>query len=154
MWRRSFCCAALVLAATTLGAQTAAPGKTSAPATPGETAGRYVPAIMQERTTTVTGCLQKNDGWTLTAATLAGQKDTASYRLVGIGDARLALFEGKRIEATGALPLAAESASRAGSPAKTIAAAPGATASKNLQLFEATAVKEAAAAKDATGTCP
>ena len=152
MFGRSFCCAVLVLAAlatTTLGAQTAAPAKTQPAATPHGTGDRYVPAIMQERTMTVTGCLQKNQGWVLTGATLAGQKDTATYKLEGIGDARLALFEGKRIEVTGAMPFASASA---GGPPKTAAAPPAtasasASASKSLTVFEATAVKAA------TGAC-
>jgi len=100
---------------------------------------------MQERTTTVTGCLQKNQGWVLTGATLAGQKDTATYTLAGLGDARLALFEGKKVEVTGAMSSAA-----AGSvPAKTATAAPpvSAASSKKLPVFEGTAVKEA------TGGC-
>lgn len=160
MLGRSFCRAALVLAApanlvtlatlatlatTTLGAQTAAPAKTPPAATPHATGDRYVPAIMQERTMTLTGCLQKNQGWVLTGATLAGQKDAASYKLEGVGDARLALFEGKRIEVTGAMPFASASAS---SPAKPAVASPGpAAATRNLPVFEATAVKEA------TGAC-
>src|SRR4051812_31000444 len=112
MLRPIFCCAGLVmatlttLATTPLRAQTAAPAKTAPAATPRTTADRYVPAIMQERTTTVTGCLQKNQGWVLTGATLAGQKDTATYTLAGLGDARLALFEGKKVEVTGAMSAA------------------------------------------------
>jgi len=139
MLGRCFCSAAFVLAAATLGAQTAAPAKTPPAAAPAATSDRYVPPIMQERNTTVTGCLHKNTTWTLTAATLAGQKDTASYRLEGLGDARLALFDGKRVEATGATVFESRS-----SNAKTAGAA---TAAKNLPVFEATAVKEA------TGTC-
>jgi hypothetical protein len=148
MLGRSFCYAALVLAAlatATLGAQTAAPAKTQPAATNHGTGDRYVPAIMQERTMTVTGCLQKNQGWVLTGATLAGQKDTATYKLEGIGDARLSLFDGKRIEVTGAMPFASGSA---GGAAKTASAPPAsAAASKSLPIFEATAVKAA------TGAC-
>ncbi len=164
MFRRSLS-VALVLATTTLGAQTTAPNATQQPAAPGgaprAAALRYVPAILQERMITITGCLQNNEGWVLTGATLAGQQEAGTYKLLGIADARLALFEGKRIEATGALPLAGKAASPAASPtaAAKIAASPSPAAARDAQaspaspagqpgeaLFEATAVKEATGA--------
>jgi hypothetical protein len=145
MFGRSLCSAALVLAATTLGAQTATPNKPQ-PAPDAVRAGGDLPAIMQERTTTISGCLQKNQDWVLTGATLANQKETATYKLEGIGDARLALFENKRIEATGvthpaagAKPAGAASAGAKPAPA---GARPTAASSKALPVFEATAVKE------------
>jgi hypothetical protein len=107
---------------------------------------------MQERTTTISGCLQKNQDWVLTGATLANQKETATYKLEGIGDARLALFENKRIEATGVTHPAGTAPARAASagakPAAPAGAKPtAASAAKALPIFEATAVKEG------TGAC-
>ena len=129
---------ALALATATLGAQAptpktagkpaAAAPKTAAPQPPkGEN--RYVPAIM-EKSVTVAGCLKGGPDWELTDATLAGQKDKTTYKLEGIGEARLSLFVGKRIQATGALQ-------DEGKPAT----------AKSLPRFEATAVQEA------TGSC-
>jgi hypothetical protein len=92
---------------------------------------RYVPAIMQPKLVTVTGCLKRDSDWELTEASLAGQQDKANYKLEGISGARLSLFVGKRIEATGALQGGTKTAD-----------------GKNLPRFEATAVQEA------TGTCP
>ena len=89
----------------------------------------YVPAIMQ-KTVTVAGCLKHDPDWELTDATVTGQKDKATYKLEGISSARLSLFVGKRIEATGAIQ-------DDGKPAT----------GKNLPRFEATAVKEG------TGNC-
>jgi hypothetical protein len=148
MFGRSLCSAALVLAATSLAAQTATPKATEPP--PASRAGGDLPAIMQERTTTISGCLQKNQDWVLTGATLANQKEAATYKLEGIGDARLALFENKRIEATGVTHPAGGTAP-ASAGAKPAAPAGGkpaaASASKALPIFEATAVKEG------TGAC-
>jgi len=152
MFGRSLCSAALVLVATSLAAQTATP----TPPRPAPDAGRAagdLPAIMQERTTTISGCLQKNQDWVLTGATLANQKETATYKLEGIGDARLALFENKRIEATGVTHPAgstapAKAAAAGAKPAAPAGARPvAASAAKALPIFEATAVKEG------TGAC-
>jgi hypothetical protein len=150
MFGRSLCSVALVLAATSLAAQTATPKATQPP--PASTGGD-LPAIMQERTTTISGCLQKNQDWVLTGATLANQKETATYKLEGIGDARLALFENKRIEATGVTHPAAGPGKAAAASTGAKPAAPGAkpapaSAAKALPIFEATAVKEG------TGACP
>ena len=148
MFGRSLCSAALVLAATTVWAQNAAPNQSKpAPAADAVRAGGDLPAIMQERTTTISGCLQKNQDWVLTGATLANQKETATYKLEGIGDARLALFENKRIEATGVTHPAAGTkpagaASAGAKPAAPAGAKPAAASSKSLPVFEATAVKE------------
>ncbi len=79
---------------------------------------------------TITGCLKRGAEWQLTDATISGQKDKATYRLEGISAARLSLFVGQRVEATGALQ-------DEGAPATT----------KNPPRFEATAVQEA------TGSC-
>ena len=144
MFGRILCSAALVLVATTLGAQTTTPSQ-SKPAPDAVRAGGDLPAIMQERTTTISGCLQKNQDWVLTGATLANQKEAATYKLEGIGDARLALFENKRIEATGVTHPAGGSKPAGASAAGAKPAA--ASASKALPVFEATAVKEG------TGAC-
>ena len=58
---------------------------------------------MQEKMVTVSGCLKGWPDWELTDATLAGQKDKTTYKLEGISGARLSLFVGKRVEATGAV---------------------------------------------------
>jgi hypothetical protein len=143
----------LVLVATSLAAQTATPNRPQSAPDAGRAAGD-LPAIMQERTTTISGCLQKNQDWVLTGATLANQKETATYKLEGIGDARLALFENKRVEATGVThPAGSTAPARAASAGAKPAAAAGArpaaaSASKALPVFEATAVKEG------TGACP
>ena len=149
MFGRSLIGAALVLGATSLAAQTAAPTKPQ----PAPEAGRPavdLPAVMQERTTTISGCLQKNQDWVLTGATLANQKETATYKLEGIGDARLALFENKRIEATGVTHPAGSAAPPRAASAGAKPAAAGAkpaAAANALPVFEATAVKEG------TGAC-
>jgi hypothetical protein len=143
----------LVLVATSLAAQTATSNRPQSAPDAGRAAGD-LPAIMQERTTTISGCLQKNQDWVLTGATLANQKETATYKLEGIGDARLALFENKRVEATGVThPAGSTAPARAASAGAKPAAAAGAkpataSASKALPIFEATAVKEG------TGACP
>jgi hypothetical protein len=123
MFWRSLFFAALVLAAPTLTAQTAKP------------------AIMHERMTTVSGCLQRHPDWVLTGATLAGQKEAVTYRLEGIGEARLLVLVDKRVEATGAILDAANP------PAGHVA--PGGKPSAGgtgqpLPRFEATAVREVA----------
>jgi hypothetical protein len=101
------------------------------PATqPQKTENRYVPAIMQEKMVTLAGCLKRDSDWELTDATLGDQKDKATYKLEGISAARLSLFVGKRVQATGAL----QDDGKGGS-------------GKNLPRFEATAVQEA------TGSC-
>jgi len=129
---------ALALATAALAAQapkptTAAAKPKSAPKTaapqPQKAQNPYVPAIMQ-KTVTVAGCLKRDKEWELTDATVTGQKNTATYKLEGISPARLTLFVGKRIEATGALQDDGKLAT-----------------GKDLPRFEATAVKEA------TGTC-
>src|SRR5688572_1833986 len=85
MFRPNLLFAALVLATPTLTAQTTKP------------------AIMHERMTTLSGCLQRNQDWVLTGATLTGQKEAATYKLEGIGEARLLVLAGKKVEATGAI---------------------------------------------------
>jgi hypothetical protein len=85
MFRRSLLLGALVLTAPTLTAQ--------APK----------PAVMHERMVTVSGCLQRNGEWLLSGATLAGQKESATYKLEGIGEARLLVLAGKKVDATGAI---------------------------------------------------
>jgi hypothetical protein len=130
---------ALALATASLAAQapkpTTAPPKptTAAPKTatkePQEDQNRYVPAI-EQKPVTVSGCLKRDSDWQLTDATIAGQPEKSTYKLEGIADARLSLFVGQRIQATGAL--------QGGGKAAT---------GKSLPRFEATAVKEA------TGTC-
>jgi hypothetical protein len=150
MFGRSLCCTALVLAATSLAAQTGAPARPQATPSGAAAGDRYIPAIMQEKTTTIAGCLQKTQGWVLTGATLAGQKEPATYRLEGIGDARLALFENKRVEATGvtqAVALAAPAKPAAAPAAAKTASGGAASTQKSLPVFEATAVKEG------TGAC-
>ena len=137
MIRQSLFGVALALAAATLAAQapkpaTAAAKPKAAPtATPQSEKAQspYVPAIMQ-KTVTVAGCLKHDPDWELTDATVTGQKDKATYKLEGISSARLSLFVGKRIEATGAIQ---DDGKR--------------VTGKNLERFEATAVKEA------TGGC-
>jgi hypothetical protein len=138
MIKQSLFGVALTLATATLAAQAPKPATAAAkPKTAPKTAtpesekaqSPYVPAIMQ-KTVTVAGCLKRDPDWELTDATVTGQKDRATYRLEGISSARLSLFVGKRIEATGALQ-------DDGKPAT----------GKNLRRFEATAVKEA------TGNC-
>jgi len=138
MIKQSLFGVALALATATLAAQ--APKPTTAAAQPKpapktatpkseKSQNPYVPAILQ-KTITVAGCLKHDPDWELTDATVTGQKDKATYKLEGISSARLSLFVGKRIEATGALQ-------DDGKPAT----------GKNLPRFEATAVKEA------TGSC-
>ena len=124
----------------TLTAQASKPSTTARkPATPAtkpatpqsqKAQNRYVPAIMQEKMITVAGCLKHDPDWELTDATVTGQKDKATYMLEGISPARLSLFVGKRIQATGAFQSEGKSAT-----------------GKNLPRFEATAVQEA------TGSC-
>jgi hypothetical protein len=100
------------------------------------------PAIMHERMITVSGCLQQDPDWVLTGATLAGQKETATYRLDGIGEARLLVLAGKKVEATGAIVDAGKPAAPAAPAArKSSTAATG----QPLPRFEATAVREVAA---------
>jgi hypothetical protein len=140
MTKQSVSVVALALATATLSAQ--APKPAAAPAAkpanaapkseapqPQKAQNQYVPAIMQ-KLVTVTGCLKRGSDWELIDATLAGQQEKATYKLEGISGARLSLFVGKRIEATGA-------------PQGEARAAGG----KSLLRFEATAVQEA------TGAC-
>ena len=138
MVKQSLFGVALALATSTLAAQAPKPATAAAQpkpapktATPPSGKGQspYVPAIMQ-KTVTLAGCLKQDPDWELTDATVTGQKDKATYKLEGISSARLSLFVGKRIEATGALQ-------DDGKPAT----------GKSLPRFEATAVKEA------TGSC-
>ena len=139
MIRQSLFGMALALATATLAAQapkptTASPKPTTAaPRTatlqPQKDQNGYVPAI-EQKLVTVSGCLKRNSDWELTDATVGDQKEKGTYKLEGIGEARLSLFLGQRIQATGAL--------QGGGKAAT---------GKSLPRFEATAVKEA------TGTC-
>ena len=122
MFRTRPCIVALVLAAPALAAQT------------------MKPAIMHERMTTVSGCLQRQTDWVLTGATLAGQKEPATYRLAGIGEARLLVLVDKKVEATGALVDAGKPSGHVTSGGK---AAAGGTR-QSLPTFEATAVREVA----------
>ena len=140
MIRQSLFGMALALATATLAAQapkptTASPKPTTAaPRTatpqPQKDQNGYVPAI-EQKLVTVSGCLKRNSDWELTDATVGDQKEKGTYKLEGIGEARLSLLLGQRIQATGALQGGGK------------AAATG----KSLPRFEATAVKEA------TGTC-
>jgi hypothetical protein len=137
MMQRSLFGMALVLATATLAAQAPKPAPARKPAAAApkappakpETDSRYVPAIMQDKMITIDGCLKKGTDWQLTDATLAGQKDKTTYKLEGISAARLSLFVGKRVQATGALQDG------------------GTAAGKTPLRFEATAVQEA------TGSC-
>jgi hypothetical protein len=138
MIKESLFALALALGTATLSAQTPKPTTSSAkPATPApktatqqsEKTQRYVPAVTQQKVT-VTGCLKHDSDWKLTDASLAGKQEKTTYKLEGIGDARLSLFVGKRIQAAGALQDEDKPA-----------------AGKSLPRFEATAVQEA------TGTC-
>jgi hypothetical protein len=122
MFRRSLFLMALVLATPTLSAQTTKP------------------AIMQERMTTLTGCLQRNPDWVLTGATVAGQKETATYKLEGIGEARLLVLIDKKVDATGAIVDTKPSASHGPAGVKPAAGGTG----QPLPRFEATAVREVA----------
>jgi hypothetical protein len=146
MISRIACTVALALAATTASAQTAkAPATTKKPATatPAASAGSaaprqnsdsaYVPAVMHEKMVTVSGCLKNTPSWELTDATVADQKDKATYRLEGISAARLSLFIGKRVQATGALQNQGTSAN-----------------GKTPPRFEATAVQEVTGAAAAS----
>jgi hypothetical protein len=128
----------LALATATLAAQAPKPTTPTtsttgvpkpAPPQPTKTQSVYVPAIMQDKMT-IAGCLKHGSDWELTDATIAGQKDKATYKLEGISAARLSLFVGKRIEVTGALQDKSKPAT-----------------GKTLPRFEATAVQEA------TGNC-
>jgi hypothetical protein len=139
MMRQTLCSVAVALATATLAAQAQKPATTprKQPAAAPKAATQaqktdtpYVPAIMQEKMVTVAGCLKRDPDWELTDATLGDQKEKATYKLEGISGARLSLFVGKRVQATGALQ-------DGGKPA----------GGKNLLRFEATAVQEA------TGTC-
>jgi hypothetical protein len=143
MIKQSLFSVALALATATVTAQapkptTAAPKPATATAKPAAEPptgqNRYVPAIMQLKLVTVTGCLKRGSDWELTNATLAGQQTKTTYKLEGISGARLSLFVGKRVEATGALQ------------------DDGKTTGKSLPRFEATAVQEPTA-PEAAGSC-
>jgi hypothetical protein len=142
---------ALVLASTILNAQAPKPAPsahkpttpTTKPAAPSQAppaSDRYVPAIMQQRMTTLTGCLQYSQDYTLTNATVSKQGDVAlaaggapkSFRLEGISPARLSVLVGKRVEVTGAFQ----------DDARPGGAHPAAGAAKSLPRFEAIAVAE------------
>ncbi len=158
MFRNSLFGVALVLATISLAAQTSKPAsstqkpsqatksdtqtqsaaKTAKPAAPSSPASsRYVPAIMQQRMTTLSGCLrQTKEEYTLTEAKVAQQGDVAqpanaaaaaSYQLEGISPARLSMLVGKRVNVTGAF----QAEAKAGA------------AAKQAPRFEATAVVEA-----------
>jgi len=124
MFRPILCFVALVLATATVTAQTTKP------------------AIMHERMTTLAGCLERSPDWVLTGAVLTGQKEASTYKLEGIGEARLLVLVGKKVEATGAVVDPGKpAAGTTPSPAKRTAAAPG----QALPRFEATALREVAA---------
>jgi hypothetical protein len=160
MIKQSLFSVALAMATATLAAQAPKPKtattKPTAPAAKPAQAqpatGGYVPAIMQQRMTTLTGCLQHTQDYTLTNATVAQQGDVArgggaapaapaaatpaatapaapaaaAYKLEGISPARLSLLIGKRVQVIGAFQ----------DQGKT-------TTAKSLPRFEATAVQEA-----------
>jgi hypothetical protein len=135
----------IVLAATSLAGQLAAqkpapakappatqkpsPAKTP-PAPPQTPAGQYVPAILQPRVVTLTGCLQHKTDYLLTEAMIAAASEkekpqpapSATYRLEGLSGARLSLLVGKRVEVTGTYQAAAPAAKGAkpdaGGPAR------------------------------------
>jgi hypothetical protein len=93
--------AALVLAATPVGAQTAS----QKPQIPE----KFTPAIMQPRFVVLGGCLQHKNDFILTDAVVAGQGENAkpqpapatTYKVEGLSSARLSLFVGKRVEVSG-----------------------------------------------------
>jgi hypothetical protein len=124
---------AVALATATLAAQAPNPATTAKkPATaapkatqPEKTENRYVPAIMQDKMVTVAGCLKRDPDWQLADATVTGQTEKATYKLEGLSAARLSLFVGKRVEATGAFQDESKTAN-----------------GKTLRRFEATAVQE------------
>jgi hypothetical protein len=171
MIKQSLLCVALAAATATLGAQAPKPKTTATkptapaakPAQPQPAAGGYVPAIMQQRMTTLTGCLQHAQDYTLTNATVSQQGDVAggataaapaaaapaagapavaapaasaatAYKLEGISGARLSLLVGKRVQVTGAF----QDQGKTGT-------------AKTLPRFEATAVQEATGA--GSGSC-
>jgi hypothetical protein len=125
MIKQSLFSVALAVATATLAAQAPKPKtaatKPTAPAakpTPAQpTAGGYVPAIMQQRMTTLTGCLQHTQDYTLTNATVAQQ-----------GDAPGGAATGPKVAAAPAA--AARPAAAAPAPAAPAAAAPAAAAYK------------------------
>src|SRR6266513_1364344 len=113
MIKQSLVGMALALATITLATQAPKPttvtakGTRAAPKTatpqPQKAQNRYVPAIMQQKLIKVAGCLKHDSDWELTDATLAGQQEKATYKLEGIGEARLPRFEATAVqEATGA----------------------------------------------------
>ncbi len=137
---------ALVLAATSVGAQTAtqksARDKAAGSAAPSQKSTiQYNPAIMQPRFVTLGGCVQHKDDYILTDATIAGQGEkgqpqpapATTYKLEGLSGARLTLFVGKRVEVTGVYQAGTATAGAAGEP---------------LARFEATNVN------GVEGTCP
>ena len=78
----------------------------------------------------------------MTGGTLTGQKEAATYRLDGIGEARLLVLVGKKVEATGAIVDPGKPAAPAApGTGKSTTAATG----QPLPRFEATAVREVAA---------
>ena len=157
MFRRSLFSVALVLATVSLAAQTSKPasqspkpsqaskadsqGAKTGQSKPGtqsqQAASRYVPAVMQQRMTTLSGCLRQNkQDYTLTDVKVSQQGDAArsetasaaaSYTLEGISAARLSLLVGKRVDVTGAFQEDPKAAA----------------GSKSAPRFEATAVVEA-----------
>jgi len=169
MIKQSLFSVALVVATATLAAQapkpkTAATKPTAPAAKPAQAQpanGGYVPAVMQQRMTTLTGCLQHTEDYTLTNAAVAQQGDApaggatapkaaaqpaaaaapaeaaapaAAYKLEGISPARLSLLVGKRVQVTGAFQDQGKG-----------------TTGKSLPRFEATAVQEATGA--GSGSC-
>jgi hypothetical protein len=110
MFERSLLSAALILAATSVAAQSGAqkptPGRTQAPSA----SVPYQPAIMQPRMVTLVGCLQHKQDYILTEAMVQGQNEkapaqaapAAAYKIEGLSSARLVLLVNKRVEVIGA----------------------------------------------------
>jgi hypothetical protein len=123
-----FAAAALVLTAAALAAQTPASKPTQKPAPPASTTQTtkppapqarsstpYVPAVMQQRMATLSGCLQRQkQDWVLSDVKVSQQGDVAqgtqgagatapaTYKLEGLSAARLSVLVGKRVDVTGA----------------------------------------------------
>jgi len=90
----------------------AAAANVAKPSARHEASTRYVPAIMQQKMTTLSGCLQHGQDYTLTNAKISQQGDVAQatdaapaaagYKLEGISPARLSILVGKHVDVTGA----------------------------------------------------
>src|SRR5262245_39603525 len=158
MVRSGLFTAALVLNAATLPSQTPAsqpetqkpapprastPQTTKPPAPQARSSAPYVPAVMQQRMATLSGCLQRQkQDWVLSDVKVSQQGDVAqgtqgagataptTYKLEGLSATRLSVLVGKRVDVTGAFQ----------GDAKRAATAPA------LPRFEATNVSETAGA--------